>query len=74
MTADQSGTFALSAARVVASTWERFIIRQKLGESEGVYSIKAASNGKYVRVGGDGTLVNDGAAENEATGFRFIKA
>ncbi|CZR44134.1 uncharacterized protein FPRO_13919 [Fusarium proliferatum ET1] len=74
VTADQSGTFALSAARAVASTWERFIIRQKIGESEGVYSIKAASNGKYVRVGGDGTLVNDGAAENEATGFRFIKA
>ncbi|KLO90617.1 Uncharacterized protein LW93_11038 [Fusarium fujikuroi] len=74
VTADQSGNFPLSASRATASTWERFIIRQKIGESEGVYSIKAASNGKYVRVGGDGTLVNDGAAENEATGFRFIKA
>ncbi|KAF4960357.1 hypothetical protein FGADI_1004 [Fusarium gaditjirri] len=74
VTADQSGAYALSAARAIANTWERFIIRQKVGESQGVYSIKAVSNGKYVRVGGDGTLVNDGAVENDATGFRFVKA
>ncbi|KAF5669328.1 glycoside hydrolase family 81 [Fusarium circinatum] len=74
VTADQSGTYSLSAARTIADTWERFIIRQKVGEAEGVYSIKAFSNGKYVRVGGDGTLVNDGAVEDDGTGFRFIKA
>ncbi|KAF5562470.1 glycoside hydrolase family 81 [Fusarium phyllophilum] len=74
VTADQSGAYSLSAARAIADTWERFIIRQKIGESQGVYSIKAASNGKYVRVVGDGTLVNDGAVENDATGFRLIKA
>ncbi|KAF5552869.1 glycoside hydrolase family 81 [Fusarium mexicanum] len=74
VTADQSGTYSLSAARAIADTWERFIIRQKVGEADGVYSIKAFSNGKYVRVGGDGTLVNDGAVESDATGFRFIKA
>ncbi|KAH7205546.1 hypothetical protein BKA60DRAFT_611625 [Fusarium oxysporum] len=72
--ADQSGASALSATRSTASTWERFIIRQKIGESQGVYSIRAASNGKYVRVGDDGALVNDGAVENDATGFRFVKA
>ncbi|KAH7469672.1 hypothetical protein H9L39_13795 [Fusarium oxysporum f. sp. albedinis] len=72
--ADQSGASALSATRATASTWERFIIRQKIGESQGVYSIKAASNGKYVRVGGDGALVNVGAVENDAAGFRFVKA
>ncbi|KAF4343989.1 glycoside hydrolase family 81 [Fusarium beomiforme] len=74
VTADQSGASALSAARATASTWERFIIRQKAGESQDVYSIKAASNGKYVRVSGDGSLVNDTAAEKDATGFRFVKA
>ncbi|EXM15701.1 hypothetical protein V3481_015625 [Fusarium oxysporum f. sp. vasinfectum] len=74
VTADQSGASALSASRATASTWERFIIRQKVGESQGIYSIKAASNGKYVRVGDDGALVNDGAVENDATGFRFVKA
>ncbi|TXC02232.1 hypothetical protein FocTR4_00014938, partial [Fusarium oxysporum f. sp. cubense] len=74
VTADQSGASALSASRATASTWERFIIRQKIGESQGVYSIKAASNGKFVRVGGDGALVNDGAVENDAAGFRFVKA
>jgi endo-1,3(4)-beta-glucanase len=68
VTADQSGASALSASRATASTWERFIIRQKVGESQGIYSIKAASNGKYLRVG------DDGAIENDATGFRFVKA
>nr|RBQ89678.1 hypothetical protein FVER53263_13657 [Fusarium verticillioides] len=74
VTADQSGAYSLSAARAIADTWERFIIRQKIGQNQGVYSIKAASNGKYVRVGGDGSLINDGAVESDATGFRFIKA
>ncbi|EWY84071.1 hypothetical protein FOYG_13847 [Fusarium oxysporum NRRL 32931] len=74
VTADQSGASAPSATRATASTWERFIIRQKIGESQGVHSIKAASNGKYVRVCGDGALVNVGAVENDATGFRFVKA
>ncbi|WKT51382.1 hypothetical protein QSH57_016352 [Fusarium oxysporum f. sp. vasinfectum] len=68
VTADQSGASALSASRATASTWERFIIRQKVGESQGIYSTKAASNGKYLRVG------DDGAIENDATGFRFVKA
>ncbi|KAH7240148.1 glycosyl hydrolase family 81-domain-containing protein [Fusarium redolens] len=74
VTADQSGASALSAARATASTWERFAIRPKVGESQGVLSIKVASNGKYVRVSGDGSLVNDGAVEENATGFRFVNA
>jgi endo-1,3(4)-beta-glucanase len=73
VTADQSGDSALAAARATASSWERFIIRQKLGEGQDVYSIKAASNGKYVRIGSDGFLVNNGATERDSTGFRFIK-
>ena len=74
VTADQSGTSALAAARATASTWERFIIRQKIGESQDVYSIKAASNGKYVTLSSDGSLINGAATERESMGFRFIKA
>lgn len=36
VTADQAGTNALSAARATASTWEGFVIRQKVGAATGV--------------------------------------
>ncbi|KAI0044919.1 glycoside hydrolase family 81 protein [Auriscalpium vulgare] len=71
VTADQSGTFALAAARGVASTWEIFVVRQKVGAAAGVYSIKAASNGLYVTVGADGSLLNNGATEASSIGFKF---
>ncbi|KAI1114792.1 glycoside hydrolase family 81 protein [Nemania sp. NC0429] len=74
VTADASGTFVISAARATASTWERFTIRQKVGAAGGVYTIKAASNGKYVTVGGDGSLINNGGNESAGAGFRFVAA
>lgn len=73
MTADQSGSGTLAAARATASAWERFVVRQKVNAPEGVYTIKAASNGRYVTLAGDGSLVNSAAAESGAEGFRFIK-
>ncbi|KAJ9143316.1 Glycoside hydrolase family 81 protein [Pleurostoma richardsiae] len=54
VTADQSGDYTLAAIRTTASTWERFIVRQKVGAASGVYSVKAASNGLYVTVASDG--------------------
>lgn len=74
VTADQSGTGALAASRGSASSWETFVIRQKMGAATGIYSIKASSNGKYVAVGGDGLLVNSGASEAASAGFRFVSA
>lgn len=72
VTADSSGDYALAAARAVASTWERFIIRQKAGAATGVYSIKAYSNGLYVTVASDGSLVNNATSEAAGAGFRFV--
>ncbi|KAJ6787751.1 hypothetical protein PWT90_04010 [Aphanocladium album] len=74
VTADQSGTGTLAAARGSASAWERFVVRQKVGAATGVYTIKAASNGKYVTLAGDGSLVNSAADESAGEGFRFVKA
>ena len=75
VTADQSGSDPLQAARTVASTWEEFMIRQKVGAASGVYSIKAGSNSLYVTVrSSDGALVNGGANEAASTGFRLVAA
>ncbi len=74
VTADQSGDYALAAIRGVASTWERFTIRQKIGAASGVYSIKATSNSLYITVGSDGSLINNGATEAASAGFRFVAA
>jgi endo-1,3(4)-beta-glucanase len=74
VTADQSGGSALAAARAVASTWERFTVRQKVGAAADVYSIKAGSNGLYVTVAADGSLINNGANEAAGAGFRFVAA
>ncbi|TFY78172.1 hypothetical protein EWM64_g5840 [Hericium alpestre] len=71
VTADQSGSFALQAVRATASAWEVFIIRQKQGAAAGVYTILAASNHKYATLGGDGSLINNGASESAAAGFRI---
>lgn len=71
VTADQGGKSTLDASRASASSWETFTIRQKVGAANGVYSIKAASNGQYVTVGGDGSLVNNGAKESDSAGFTF---
>ncbi|KAK4235357.1 glycosyl hydrolase family 81-domain-containing protein [Achaetomium macrosporum] len=73
VTADQSGNYPLAGSRATASTWERFVIRRKVGAAEGVYTIKAASNGRYVTVASDGSLVNDGVEEAAGAGFRFVK-
>ncbi|OAQ61840.2 glycoside hydrolase family 81 protein [Pochonia chlamydosporia 170] len=74
VTADQSGKDTLDAARPSANAWERFVIRQKPGASPGIYSIKAASNGLYLTVGADGSLVNSGTNESAGTGFKFLRA
>ena len=74
VTADISGDYALAAIRGTASTWERFTIRQKVGAASGVYSIKATSNGLYVTVGSDGSLINNGANEAASAGFKFVSA
>lgn len=74
VTADQGGKYALDAARGSASSWEKFTIRQKVGAENGVYSIKASSNGLFVTIGGDGSLINNGAKESDSAGFRFVQA
>jgi endo-1,3(4)-beta-glucanase len=71
VTADQSGNFTLSATRSIPSSWETFVIRQKIGAAAGVYSIKAASNGLYVTISGDGLLINNGKNEAASSGFKF---
>ncbi|KAH6615497.1 glycosyl hydrolase family 81-domain-containing protein [Chaetomium sp. MPI-SDFR-AT-0129] len=73
VTSDQSGTGTLAAIRDVASSWERFTIRPKSGGGDGVYSIKAGSNGLYVTLGSDGSLINGGKDEASAAGFKFVK-
>lgn len=72
VTADQSGDYALAATRATASSWERFVVRQKIGAAGGVYSIKAVSNGLYITVNSDGSLINNGATEADSAGFYFI--
>jgi endo-1,3(4)-beta-glucanase len=47
------------------------VIRQKIGAAAGVYSIKAASNGLYVTISGDGSLINNGKNEAASSGFKF---
>ncbi|KAI0452042.1 glycoside hydrolase family 81 protein [Xylaria acuta] len=74
VTADSSGSYTISASRPSASSWERFTIRPKSGAANNVYTIKAASNGKYVTVGNDGSLINNGANESGAAGFTFVAA
>ncbi|CRG91078.1 Endo-1,3(4)-beta-glucanase 1 [Talaromyces islandicus] len=71
VTADGSGNYTLAASRATASSWERFVVRQKVGAASGVYSIKAASNGFYVTVNGDGWLINNAANETDSAGFYF---
>jgi endo-1,3(4)-beta-glucanase len=72
VTADQSGNFTLQAARATASTWEVFTIRQKIGAASGVYTIKAGSNGQWVTLASDGSLINNGATEASGAGFKFV--
>jgi endo-1,3(4)-beta-glucanase len=72
VTADISGDYALAAIRAVASTWEQFVVRQKIGAPSGVYSIMAVSNGLYVTVNSDSWLINNGADEADSAGFYFI--
>ncbi len=74
VTADQSGSYTVAAVRATASTWERFTVRQKIGAASGVYSIKASSNGLYITVASDGSLINNGANEAASAGFRFVAA
>jgi endo-1,3(4)-beta-glucanase len=72
VTADAGGTYTIAAARPAASTWEIFTIRQKIGAATGVYSILAASNKKYLTVGGNGALINNGDTEASSAGFQLI--
>lgn len=79
VTADISGSSPLAAARHAALAWEYFTIRRKVEEQGGevvpvgqsVYTIRARSNGRYVRVAQDGSLVNDGKTAVDAEGFRL---
>jgi endo-1,3(4)-beta-glucanase len=72
VTADISGDYALAAIRTVASTWEQYVVRQKIGTPSGVYSILAVSNSLYVTVNSDGWLINNGEEESDSAGFYFI--
>jgi endo-1,3(4)-beta-glucanase len=72
VTAEQSANGPLTAGSTTASTWERFTIRPKTGAGSGIYTIKAASNGRYVTRGSDGRLINTAVAEADGTGFSFI--
>jgi endo-1,3(4)-beta-glucanase len=72
VTADSSGDFTLSAARDTAGAWEKFTVRPKTGSGADIYSIKASSNGRYVAVGSDGSLRNNGVDESDSAGFRFV--
>lgn len=74
VTADISGSHAISASRGTASAWENFIIRPKRGAASGIYSILAASNKQYVTLGNNGALINNGATESSSMGFRFVSA
>lgn len=74
VTADSSGNFTISASRASPSAWEIFIIRLKDGAGSDVYSIQAASNKKWVVVGADGSLVNNGNSAADGTGFRLVAA
>lgn len=74
VTADQTGTFTLSAGRDVASSWEVFVIRPKVGAASGVYSILAASNKQYLTLGAGGALINNGANEANSAGFKLVAA
>jgi endo-1,3(4)-beta-glucanase len=74
VTADRSGTMALSAIRGIAQAWERLVIRPKVGAASGVYTIKAASNGNFVNIDDNGRLINQVVNEASATGFRFPAA
>lgn len=74
VTADQTGTTTISAARDVASSWEVFVIRPKVGAASGVYSILAASNKQYLTLGAGGALINNGATEASSAGFRLVAA
>ena len=72
VTADQTGTDALSAARTVASTWEIFVVRPKSGAASGVYTIQAGSNKLWVSVGSDGSLINGATSASAASGFKLV--
>lgn len=81
VTADISGSSPLAANRLTALAWEYFTIRRKIEERGGnvvpvgqsVYTIRARSNGGYVRVTQDGGLINDGKTAVDAEGFRFLR-
>ncbi|KAG6834686.1 hypothetical protein H0H93_008034, partial [Arthromyces matolae] len=74
VTADISGSYNLSAARTVASTWEIFMVRPKNGAASGVYSILAGSNKQYVTLASGGALINNGATESSSAGFKLVAA
>jgi endo-1,3(4)-beta-glucanase len=74
VTADSSGSYALGATRASPSSWETFIIRPKSGAAAGTYSIKASSNGLYIVLGSDGSLINSGTTEGSSAGFKFVAA
>ncbi|KAG5650447.1 hypothetical protein H0H81_012201 [Sphagnurus paluster] len=72
VTADQSGSFAISAARDVSSSWEVFVVRPKQGAASGIYSILASSNEKYVTLGSGNALINNGETEANSAAFRLF--
>jgi endo-1,3(4)-beta-glucanase len=67
-----AGNFTLAAIRSVAQAWEQYVIRPKVGAPAGVSSMKAVSNGLYITLGSDGSLINNGTTESASVGLKFI--
>ncbi|KIY52601.1 hypothetical protein FISHEDRAFT_55830 [Fistulina hepatica ATCC 64428] len=73
VTADDTGTYALSAARSVASMWELYMIRQQDSAESGVDTILAKPNSAYLIVESDRAVVNNVTNVTSAEGFRLIR-
>lgn len=71
VTADQTGTNPLVAARDVASSWETFKFSPVSGTTD-QYTIFAGSNGRYVASSSSGTLVNGQTTSSAATKYRLV--
>ena len=70
VTASPDGSSPLSAAREVAMAWEHFWVDI---DDEGEATIRALVNDKFVRIGADGSLINDAEDLSRATHFVLEK-
>ena len=69
--ADASGSYALSAARTVASIWESYVIQLISGSSD-TYTIFAKANQQYIQLGPGNALYPTAANCSSAANFKFI--